>query len=283
MKKIYCFPNSFGFVGFTLFLVILLAGGTYQNNLVFMMAFLVLSVGLIAILQTARNIRDIEIVNVHIEPNFAGENTTAWVTVKNTSTTLKLDLDIQLENPKVKALGRIQQLEPQATTHLRLDFKMPLQRGQHTISRVRIKTSYPYSLFVAWAFVKNKYVYIVYPQRRGQAQLPTSTLVSGEDFSGHKNYVAGDNMSRIDWKIYSRRENLMVKEFKDDVQKSLIFILQNTPGEDTETRLSQLALWTELAEKNSIEYQLILPKHTSSFGHGKLHFTSCLERLALYQ
>jgi len=284
-QRIYAFPNAYGFVGFGLFIVILLAGATYQNNLVFMMAFLVLSLGLIAILQTARNLRSLELISLHIEPSFAGTSTIAWLTLKNNSDSIKLNIQATLETKKNKkwAIAEFNEIAGKSTATIKVKILLPDQRGLHSLRRMRLSTSYPYSLFYIWTFLKITQKYLAYPKPLGQMTLPGTLQKNGEDFSGHKNFTASDSFKRIDWKIFSRRQELFIKEFNDGIQKKIKIEYPQGSNLDTEALLSQLTLWTDFAEKNGYEYQLVLPQQSTALGNGPLHLHACLERLALYQ
>ena len=50
-----------------------------------------------------------------------------------------------------------------------------------------------------------------------------------------------------------------------------------------EDKISQLALWIELCEKNRIEYRLLLPLYKTAFGLGDTHYRQCMEHLALLE
>jgi uncharacterized protein (DUF58 family) len=280
-KRIYAFPNRFGFIGFLLFVVIILAGGTYQNNLIYMMGFLLLSLGLIAILQTARNLRDIEVISVHIEPHFAGQPTTAWVTIKNKSKTLKLSIAATIEEKKKLATVNFDVIEPLSTVTASVLVTLPLTRGEHQLRRLRIGTTYPYALFQTWTFLATGQKYLVYPRLlENPPPLPEVADAGGDDFSGHKTYEPTDNLNRVDWKIYSRQQQMMVKQFKEGAEKSLFLDWKNIEAPDFETRVSQLATWIVMAEKNGYDYQLRLPTLASPVAHGSQQYHYCLESLA---
>jgi uncharacterized protein (DUF58 family) len=113
-------------------------------------------------------------------------------------------------------------------------------------------------------------------------QLPATGDTGSDDFSGHKVFENTDNLNRVDWKIYSRQQQMMVKQFKEGAQKSLLLDWDQTGFPETEDRLSQLATWVALAEKNGFDYQLRLSEQTTPLAHGQQHFHLCLESLALH-
>jgi uncharacterized protein (DUF58 family) len=160
---------------------------------------------------------------------------------------------------------------------------LPVTRGEHKLRRIRVGTTYPYALFQTWTFLSSRQKYLVYPALLEQSeQLPEVGSSGGDDFSGHKTYEPNDNLNRVDWKIYSRQQQMMVKQFKDGIQQSLFLDWDNTTITDFESRLSQLTTWVVMAEKNGYEYQLRLPRYTSAIAHGPQQFHQCLESLARY-
>jgi len=287
--RIYIFPNRFGFLGFALFLVILAAGATYQNNLVFMMAFFVISLSLVAILQTARNLRDLEVLSLNVEPAFAGNATAATLSLTNRSGDPKTNLEIWADftgTNKTKTRFRIpflaSSLDTKATANFKATFTLPAQRGEYKMRRLRIGTSAPYGLFGAWIYLECESACVVYPVPAGVRELPITTVALGEDFSGHKNYAVGDSMNRIDWKIFSRHHQLFVKEYHDGANPRIEFTLSNSNKGRLEGELSQLSLWLTMAREHSYDFKLNMPNFNSSFASDLNHYRRCMRELSVW-
>ena len=281
-KKIYIFPNRYGFLGFLLFVVMILAGATYQNNSVFMMAFLLLSLGLIAILHTARNIRDVDILSIIVDPGFAGSETSVKVTAKNHSH-IKFGLALELKTKETKTELKIEEIPSLSTTVHSTRFLLPPKRGNHRFSRIKLSTSYPYGLFTSWTFLKLDSQIIAYPKPSGIDIQQNSYFVGQEDFSGHKTYEKSDNPSRIDWKVYSRRNVLVTKEFKSGTEVEHLFDWSKISLPDSESKLSQLSLWLTQAHKANHQYRLILPALDTQLSRGLAHYRKCMAHLAEYK
>lgn len=278
-ERIYCIPNKFGFVAFGLFLVTLSAAGTYQNNLVFMMSFLLLSLGLIGILQTARNIRDVTIVDVNIKPAFAGEITFVQIALKNPTQDIKLNLKTSLKWLGGKMDTECQELQPGEIARVNLSLPLNQKRGIYKIKRLGLETLYPYSLFNAWKYeITDNEIYI-YPKPFG-ADLPSEWIkANNEDFSGHKKYVDGDSVSRIDWKVYSKTNDLYIREFKDSNRPQIHIDWAMAKQHDLEDKLSQLSLWIFQAHSKNINFEVQLPGFKSGMLSGEKHYKNCMEHL----
>jgi uncharacterized protein (DUF58 family) len=287
--RIYIFPNRFGFLGFALFLVMLAGGATYQNNLVFMMAFLIISLSLVAILQTARNLRDLEILSLNVDSNFAGQSTTARLSLTNGSTDPKINLEIIAEyigenksKLKFKTTFLATSLETSSTATFKSTLNLPTKRGEYKLRRLRVGTSAPYGLFGSWIYLPCKSNFVVYPEPLGTRQLPTTTHAMGEDFSGHKNYVVGDSMNRIDWKIFSRHRELFVKEYLDGANPRLEFTYNDQSENAVEQQLSQLSLWLSMAREKNYDFKLKMPHFQTDFACDTNHYMRCMREISTW-
>lgn len=276
-------------MGFGLFLIMLAAGATYQNNLVFMMAFFAISLGLVAILQTARNLRDIEPLALHVESSFASNQTSALLSLINKTADPKINLEIKADfrhdrQPKVQSQIEffVSSLETQSTNSYSSLVKLPNLRGRYHLHRLRVSTRAPYGLFRAWIYLELKSDFITYPEAIGERNLPPAPVATGEDFSSHKDYAPGDPMSRIDWKVHSRRKEYFIKQFIEGANPKLEFHLTDTSPVAIESKLSQLTLWLSEAHSKNFDFRLETKSFNSPFGHDKSHLHRCLTELALW-
>jgi len=55
-------------------------------------------------------------------------------------------------------------------------------------------------------------------------------LGSSTDFAEHRPYMAGDDIRRIDWKLYARTDRFYVKEFEADTNTNLLLLLDVSPS-----------------------------------------------------
>lgn len=266
----------------------LATAATYQNNLIFAMAFLVISLALIAILQTARNVRDLTALAVHLESNFAGSLTTGTISLVNPASDTKFNLfgyaefrgGLHQERTLRTPFSAIH-VEKNTTNTFPVQVQLPKTRGRYQLHRICISSTAPYGLFQAWIYLQVASELIVYPEANGIRELPMVRVAQGEDFSGHKLYAPGDSMNRIDWKVYSRRKELYVREFRDGAAQQVDLKLDEERSH-LEPRLSQLSLWINEAYQKQFEFQLSTRKHASGYGHDKAHFHRCLTELALW-
>jgi uncharacterized protein (DUF58 family) len=62
---------------------------------------------------------------------------------------------------------------------------------------------------------------------RGQllAQRRTMQLGAGLEFADHRDYVAGDDLRYLDWSIFARHDELLLKRFQDEEDLHVYFLL----------------------------------------------------------
>jgi uncharacterized protein (DUF58 family) len=48
---------------------------------------------------------------------------------------------------------------------------------------------------------------------------------SSVDFAEHRGYVAGDDIRRVDWRVYARTDKYFVKEFEADSNANFVVLL----------------------------------------------------------
>lgn len=280
-KQIFMIPNRYGFIAIALFIIFSLVAATYSNNLLFLLAFIHVSFLLICILQTARNLRHVDLVAIQIPAGFPDETVSAKLVLSQKSKKNKLGLIVSCEgNEKLMTT-----LPSGDQAFVELPLTLPQQRGAHQLRRIRLSTESPYGLFSGWLYFKTKSVYYVYPKPVGN-HLPISQyLHHSGDFSGLKEYELGESLNRISWKHSARADQWLIKQYKDATVPQHLLRLDDCSQKNDEARLSQLAYWIIECEKSNIDYKLELLKNTANetFDHGTLHFHHSLLKLAKWK
>jgi uncharacterized protein (DUF58 family) len=277
-KKVYIYPNRFGFLFFGLFCLMLMVGGAYTNNLIFLMGFILISFLFVVILLTAKNLRNIEIVDVQFSPGFPGEIVPVKVTVENTADFEHTRLFIKLDGFKNDA--ELFHIGPNDRTEIILSVTLPEKRGVYNVGRIKVSTENPFGLFFSWFWYKFNIEHLVYPQPAGLKERPKQENEVGDEFSGLKEYEIGDPMSRISWKHLARNDQMLVKEFNDSELQQDLLDIKETKQISLEDKLSQLALWLLEAEKGQRLYSLEIGSGHKPPNRGPKHLHECLDELA---
>ncbi len=298
-RHLYILPTPAGWFLAAILVVLLLGATHYSNSLAFALTFWLAAIVLVSMHRAHANVLHLVLTSVSAEPVFA-DQPLGWVLAfENRSRRARHALwigwmhddtqDIMHYFPGRKSSGR-----QHKTNHSHLAFikQARVRRGRMTCPAVRIESRWPLGLFRVWTELHPISDVLVYPARRGNANLnPTgahnkngqsqSRCGSGE-FIGHRSYVPGDSLRQIDWKVSARRDELLVRELAEYRAPRLVFSFETLNAPDTETRLSQLALWVDAAASAGLEYSLRLPNAEFGPASDAVHRQDCLKALALY-
>ena len=286
-KRVYIFPTRFGFVFILVLFAMLLGSMNHNNNLGFLMTFLLSGMVLVSILHTYRNMIGLKILSVAAAPIFAQETAVFDFTVRvesppraaisfgfSNSDTVHLDLPVGKDNPvSVRVTAA--------------------RRGIFVPGLLIISSRYPFGLFRAWAKLHLDAECVVYPKPiSGSWRWNTDdSLDDGEgkaggsgvdDFHGLTPYQPGDSLQHISWKTYSRGQGLFTKVFVDQTGSSVVLDWHEIREPDGERKLSILCDLVLKAHSLNLAYGLKLPGQTLEPDTGEAHKRSCLKALALF-
>jgi len=287
-RRIFILPTTRGLGFVVLIILLLLIAFVYNNNLAYLLAFLLASVFFITILHTFKSLAGLVLTHGSSQAVFAGEAAGFEITVDNPGKIERFNLRAHLD--KVFNFTLAAQEKKRITLYSKTD-----KRGWHNISTVTLSSTYPLGLFRAWSPLRFAAKTLVYPKPVGvehpfpeaeglQAQtLQNMTAQKGsDDFYGLKQYQAGDSIKHIHWKAYAKGQGLLSKQYAGGNLSELWLNYDQTPGHDVEERLSQLCQWVIDAEKMGLQYGFTIPGLKFKPGHGQKHYEKCLETLALF-
>lgn len=285
-RRIFIVPTSNGF-GFVLLLtVLMLMAFVYNNNLAYLLSFLLISLFVITILHTFRSLSGLRVsLGVH-KPVFCGQALALPLLIDNPSPIARYQLEVQLEETTRCDVQPLSQ--QQVNLHV-----TPLQRGWYHCGTIRITSRFPLGLFRAWSLLRFDQPVLVYPKptsqsspipnnTRGQQDIGYLVKGEGEDFYGLQEYRAGDAIKQIHWKTFAKGQGVFTKQYSQGQAAELWLDYTTVPGHDTEERLSQLCRWILDAEAAGIKYGLNLPGNSLPPAQGAQHQASCLQALALF-
>ena len=287
-KSIFILPTGQGIIFVLLIVFMMLAGINYQNSLIFALAFLLISMFMVSILHTYRNLSGLTIQAGRSEPAFAGEDAEFDVILcrqgKRTHEALVLGWNPDL----MQGADLLENVE--VRVKLFVETKV---RGLLAPGRLLIQTLYPVGLFRAWSWVDLDMSTIVYPCPIHAGEIPdaVSTTDEGEllqrqgvdDFHGLRQYQDGDSLRQIAWKSFARTNDLLTKEFAAYVDRRVWLDWAFFHGLDREKRLSRLCFWVIEMSKTSDAYGLRLPGIEIQPDSGPEHRRRLLRELAIFE
>lgn len=292
-NRIFILPTGFGLIFILGALIMILIGSAYQNNLVNMVAFFMLSLIFVCMIQTHSNLKDIHVFEVEAEGGFAGKDFLVTTVIANEAKVPRHNLESRARKLKIKSIyENFQDLPAGGTLKLRATYPA-YKRGVFNFSGCRVSSVYPLGLFEAWRWFNDaKCLYHIYPEPKGTLAFPKSSdasgdgaaihLMSGDDFQGHRKFQTGESYRHIDWKANARGRPLLIKQFNEGSPGALVFDWNHLPGVDTESRLSQLSKWIDEAKSKKEPFALRLPNQSLPPGQGLQHAIKCWKSLAAY-
>lgn len=288
-KRLYILPSGYGlFFGLTVF-VLFLWSVNYNNNMGFILTFLLAAVALNAMWRCHENLNGLEVHPGEAAPVFAGDDAQFVFRIANLSPNARHGIGLYWPSGEVKFLD----VAPFGNAGAILSLRAP-QRGQLLPPRLGVATTFPLGLFRAWTWQSFSRACLVYPKPQGTLPLPKTDQASRDgrslaqevagrdDFAGLRAYVPGDSPRHIAWKASSRSDVLMVKQFAGQALPEVWLDTQRLIGLSPEARLSQMCLWVLKAEAEGFRYGLRLPGTEFSPSHGPEHRSRCLRALALF-
>ena len=300
-QRVYILPTREGFVFSILLLAMLFGAMNYNNNLAFILTFLLGGLFLVCILHTHRNLAGLIIRGSRPQPVFAGAAAQFPISIDNhhghARTALRLVCQPRRkwrgEKP-TPALHATVEVGVQTGQNQHLHITLPaMRRGLLPLERIIISSCFPLGLFRAWSYLEIEQHCLVYPRPEGRAQLPAPMPGAQQgqagahngtnDFIGFRQYHPGDSTRTIAWKAVARGHPLLVKRFSGDGSHTLLLHWEDVNHlHDTEARLSQLCRWLLVADQQGWEYGLSIPDAHIAPDRGHLHKETCLEALAKF-
>ena len=290
--RVYILPTGVGLIFALMTLAMLLGSMNYNNNLSFVLTFILVGLGFISMHQCQRNLVELELSFAGTEPVFAGQTAQFRIAVTNRSKSARYAVRLYTSS----GVSEIHDFRAGESKTLLLPVPTE-RRGWIALNRFGIRTLFPFELFRSWAWLHMDLRGLVYPEPVEHAPEPPATQAAHghrqhdargeEDFAGLREFVVGDSPRHIAWKAYARSGQLLSKQFAGADTSSQWFDFDQIPvdrmmAENVELRLSILTRWIIEADRTQQDYGLRLPGQVFQPGHGREHRRQCLEALALF-
>lgn len=285
-RRIYVFPTRQGFIFFAMLGTLLFGSVNHNNNLGFIMTFLLGSMALVSIFHTYLNVSGLTLISARAKPVFAGQQAVFEISAKSPGFSRQA-LSFYFPGGK------------RAVLNFRQNSRLTVEVSHNTEKRgllkpgiLYISTTYPLGLFRSWSTLLIDTSCLVYPKpvpgpiisEPGQQNEDNEGETGGagvEDFSGLETYQRGDPLQHISWKTFSRGQGLYTKKFEGQQGKTIYFNPDTLAGMNLEMKLSRLCYMILKAEAIQIPYGLKLGSHVIPPGVGGPHKRQCLRELAL--
>lgn len=287
LRNIYILPTRYGFLFLAVLGAMLIGSINYNNNLGFLLTFLLGSLMLTAMMHTYSMLFALRLVSTAASPAFAGEPVMVAIAVDGAGRKRSgLHWYFDSEARVAVDVGADQR----ATVFVPVPTR---RRGPFSPGWLRIFSEYPTGLFRAWARVDTDLACLAYPRplsasapvaraasAHGEGEMVSSVGV--DDFQGLNTYQPGDPPRRIHWQAYSRGRGLHVKTFGGQAGTDWVLDLDAVREGDIERRLSILCFHLLQGHRQRCSVALQLGPQAIPAGRGRVHRDRCLRALALY-
>jgi uncharacterized protein (DUF58 family) len=287
LRNIFILPTGYGMLFLAVLGAMLIGSVNYNNNLGFLLTFLLGSLGLTAMMHTYSMLYGLRLVSATATPVFAGESVAVDLQV----------VDIDRLRTGVcwhfKAADPIRvDLRPGEPARVLVSAQTG-HRGLFNPGWLRVACDYPLGLFKAWVRINTDLQCVVYP-RPVSGPAPRATVATThtkgditqtagvDDFWGLSAYQPGDSPGRIYWRAYSRGRGLHTKTFGGQAGAGLMLDIADIKGVDTERKLSILCFHILRAHHLRRSFGMRLDGQTFPAASGRVHRDRCLRALALY-
>ena len=283
--RVYILPTGVGLVFALMTFAMLLGSMNYNNNLSFVLTFLLAGIGLVSMHACQRNLVGLELSFAGVEPVFAGQAALFRVAITNHSKNARHGIMLYTD----RYTSPTDDLMPGESKVFELAVPTS-QRGHICLERFGIRTMFPFELCRSWAWLHMDLRGLVYPAPAEKAPEPPPTQSAHghrqhdargeEDFAGLRKFHVGDSPRHVAWKAYARSDQLLSKQFAGADTSSQWFDYDEVPASDMELRLSILTRWIVATDRTLADYGLRMPGAEVPPAHGEAHRSRCLEYLA---
>ena len=214
-SKIFIYPNWNGIgLGFFLFLCFLVAV-FYEINFSLLLSIILFFIFFISIFISHQNLNNL---SIHFLDHYfieADKNTKIEFQIKNHSKDKKLNIEVDYENKNTGSFNLIEK-----SIFYKINYLIR-ERGTLNLSRIVLKSVYPFGIIRTKKYFENNSKLIIYPK----SIQPTQDLLiefniniksnTNSEFDGIEEYKYGDSFSKIAWKKSSIKNKKFVKNFEE--------------------------------------------------------------------
>lgn len=284
-KLIFILPTRYGWWFLGLLLLLYLLGTNYQNNLILLLCYLLLSLFLLSIVLCYQNLQGLCLECASPGEGFAAEPVAVNLLLSSDKGDNNGHLMLTLNfvgQPQPVMLPRIGHA-------VSLSINAP-KRGKYALPRLHISSQYPFGLWRAFSYVALAQHYWVYPAPASQAN-NKADLAQTQPASHHLQpagdtlapYRQGDSLRHLVWKRLARAPSApVVRQHTNSPERQPNWVIVTaTSGEALERALRLACRELLTLDQSGASYGLKMPAHTITQASGPAQLQRCLQALAL--
>lgn len=290
-NTIYIFPSKLG-VGFLLVTLLnFVLGINYQNNLILVMAYLMLVVMILALLKGYNNAQGLHVGFKKLQASYSPASPQLWLELN--APKISKAISFIYNNTLLTTIDEVSDIS--STVQLSLPIT---ERGKYRPTRLKLLSQFPFGLVSVWSYMQLSENFYVYPKqiKPNNSENAINQLTAGDagvhkqangidEFESLKVHQQGMNINRVSWKHYAKTQQLMVKEFVNFNEQSPCYDFNKLQG-NTESRLSQLSYLITKAQNEQAKFNLILGELrflAANMKSNEEHYLTCLQAISRYK
>ncbi|MFT4862392.1 MAG: hypothetical protein ACI95C_001613 [Pseudohongiellaceae bacterium] len=288
-RIIYILPTGNGLMFVLASALVFIAAINYAVSLAFGLAFLMISIFILAILYSFNNLNRLQLTGLAASPVFCGEQAGYQLLLTRSKNRHHEALEFNFPNCHSSHADLFDNDQLTITV-----FTDTHSRGLVRAPLLKITTFFPLGLCRAWSVVDLDMHCLVYPKPMpftmtqfsggSSGNDDTAISVSGsEDFYGLRSYVPGDSLKQVAWKNVARGQGMQLKQFVDYVDSQVWLDWDMFYGFSVEDRLGRLCYCVLQLSKKGSPFGLKMPGVEIKPAIGVEHRNKMLKALALHQ
>lgn len=271
---LFLFPTAYGGWFVVLIALLYLFGTNYQNNLILLCAYLLLSLFCFCILAAFFNLHQLKIRASPAPFSYAGSS---------------VQLTVQLDHYQHKKMLYVsgQDFAPLffETLPKELNFELyPQPRGSYQLQRFTLHSYYPFGLIRCWTHIQLQQSYWIYPAPAALKQTVSAMPPQHPDHPDQlAPYQAGSPASAIDWKRLAKNPwQPVIRHYSSSTEPHKPnHLVVNATGPALEQQLSEFCALLLQFEQQGQSYSLSACGTEIAASHGQAHLHRCLQALTL--
>jgi uncharacterized protein (DUF58 family) len=286
-RRLYIFPSKAGFGFLVLAAALWLLATNFENNLVFMLCFLLLSLFVVSIHFTHGTLSGLRVRPVRAQSVFKGDAAAIELCFSQAKARRREQVSVRFAGGEPLLIN----MERTGDTFVTV-LAPTSRRGYLDPGLLTIESVYPVGLLRVWTYIRFRFDAAVFPApvpdhvrttgRRGSGPGHFSGTSGSEDYVGLKVYEVGESLQHVAWKQYAREQGLWTKQYGDSIDSRVWVDWDDYAGMDTEQRLARMTWQVCECDTNDSVYGLRLPGTELAPDQGLAHRQAALRCLALF-
>jgi uncharacterized protein (DUF58 family) len=286
-RRLYIVPSRAGFGFLVLIGALWLLATNFENNLVFVLCFLLLGLFVVSTHFTHATLSGIRIKPVRAQSVFQGDAAAVELCLTQPKARCREQISLRFADGEPQMVS----LDKAGDTFVTV-LAPATRRGYLEPGLLTIDSMYPVGLMRVWSHIRFRFDAAVYPApvpdhartggSRGTGEGHYSGTAGSEDYVGLKTYVPGESLRHVAWKQYAREQGLWSKQYGDPADVRVWVDWDDYAGMDTEQRLARMSWQVCECDAADRVYGLRLPGVELEPDRGAAHRQAALRHLALY-